>query len=396
MRRILFALLIASVASALQVKGQMWDKLAVSDYRIDSTDYKALKFELDNITFFHDNEYKSTLTTGYSLPGLWMQPKLTYVPHRQIGLEVGCHALLFNGANKYPCYAYHDIGVWKGDQYQSGFHVLPWFRVKAQFSHLTIVLGNIYGGQNHGLIEPLFNSELNISQDPEMGFQMLWDREHLHSDTWLNWQSYIFDNASHQEAFTVGSNWRVLFNKENSNVHWYMPAQLVLQHRGGEQDTTHMGVQTLVNMSLGAGMKWNANKKVLTSLGAEVDYLLTYQQAGELWPFSGGCAYHGMVSAELAKCVSLSGGFFRSPNNFASLYGNHFFSTISSKNNINYRGISTAYLHLGYSHVFSKSFVLGAEAEGYQSWMGGDQEFNFSFGIYFRVNPSILIKKFRQ
>jgi hypothetical protein len=74
---------------------------------------------------------------------------------KQIALEVGLHALIFNGANKYPCYAYHDIGTWKGNQYQSGAHLLPWIRAKAQFKYLTVVLGNIFGGQNHQLIEPL-------------------------------------------------------------------------------------------------------------------------------------------------------------------------------------------------------------------------------------------------
>lgn len=376
-------------------KAQMWDDLATSDYRIDTADVRALQVEVDNLTFFRDNEYSSSLTNGYTLPGLWLEPKLTYIPHSQIGLELGCHALIFNGANKYPCYAYHDIGTWKGSQYQSGFHILPWVRAKAQFSHLTVVLGNIYGGQNHGLIDPLFNPELNLSQDPEMGFQLLWDRPHLHSDTWMNWQSYIFQLDSHQEAFTVGSNWRVLFNPEESHLHWYLPAQLVIQHRGGEQDTTSMGVQTLVNLSAGAGVRWNPGYRVLNSLGAEANYLLTYQESGELWPFSGGCAYHGAVTARLAERVGLKAGFFRSPNHFVSLYGNHFFSTLSSMDGTSYHGISTAFLRADYTHSFSRHFVLGAEAEAYQSWMPGSSEFNFSFGIFLRVNPSFLIKRFQ-
>ncbi len=83
---------------------QMWDQLAKSSYRIRQSDLRALRVEVDALTFFRDNEYSSKLTKGYSLPGLWLEPKLVYTPLSQIELELGAHALIFNGANKYPCY----------------------------------------------------------------------------------------------------------------------------------------------------------------------------------------------------------------------------------------------------------------------------------------------------
>ena len=145
----------------------MWEELASSPYRLDTTNLRALKVELESISFFRDNEFSSRLSDGYSLPGLWVQPKLTYMPLRQIKLELGLQALIFNGTNRYPNYVYHDIALWKGDQYTRGAHLLPWFRAQADFRRLTIVLGNIYGGQNHRLIEPLFNPETNLTKDPK-------------------------------------------------------------------------------------------------------------------------------------------------------------------------------------------------------------------------------------
>jgi len=198
--------------------GTMWEQLASSPYRLDTADVRALKVELESLSFFRDNEFNSPLADGYSLPGLWVQPKLTYMPLRQIKLELGLQALIFNGANRYPNYVYHDIAYWKGNQYTKGAHLLPWFRAQADFRHLSIVLGDIYGGQNHGLIEPLFNQETNLTQDPEMGFQLLWDRPRLHADVWLNWQSYIFREDTHQEAFTVGATWRIMPGRQRSAV----------------------------------------------------------------------------------------------------------------------------------------------------------------------------------
>ncbi len=378
----------------LSVSAQMWDRLATSNYQIDSCDVRVLKAEVDNLDFFRDNEYSSTLTKGYSLPGLWVEPKLTYVPLTQVKMELGMHALIFNGANKYPNYVYHDIGTWKGSQYQRGAHVLPWLRAQAQFRHMTIVLGNIYGGQNHGLIEPLFNTETNLSQDPEMGFQILWDRTHLHCDTWVNWQSYIFEEDCHQEAFTVGSTWKILYSLPDNPVQWYTPLQLVIQHRGGEQDTTDMGVQTICNASAGVGMKWHANRKVLHHVGAEANVLTTYQQSGHLWPFNSGVAYHATGEVNLWDKLNMRAGFLRTPNHFVSLYGSPFFTTISRRDRCNYNGLSTAYTRVDYAYTFSRNYVLGAEAEAYQCWLPGQNEFNFSFGLYFRVHPDFVLKKF--
>lgn len=371
----------------------MWDNLSTSEYRIDSTDVKSLRVEIDNLSFFHNNEYSGVLTNGYTLPGLWIQPKLTYNPIKQIGLEVGLHALIFNGANKYPCYAYHDIATWKGNQYQSGAHLLPWVRAKAQFKYLTIVLGNIYGGQNHQLIEPLFNPELNISQDPEMGFQLLWDRPHLHADIWLNWQSYIFEMDTHQEAFTVGMNWKVLYNKPESNIHWFSPIQVVLQHRGGEQIVTPKEVRTISNASMGVGMKWNANRKTLKTLGAEINILAAYQQSGNLWPFKSGLAVHTGVDFNLWNHLGINANYLYAPKHFISLYGNPLYNTVSQLDQTNYEGNNTLSARVNYHYVIAKHYVVGAQAEAYQTWLPKHSELNFNFGLYLRVNPSILIKK---
>ena len=372
----------------------MWEQLATSSYRLDTADVRALKAELESISFFRDNEFSSQLTKGYSLPGLWVQPKLTYMPLRQIKLELGLQALIFNGANRYPNYVYHDIALWKGDQYTKGVHVLPWFRAQADFRSLSIVLGDIYGGQNHGLIEPLFNPETNLSQDPEMGFQLLWDRPHLHADVWLNWQSYIFREDTHQETFTVGSTWRTLLSAPGARLHWFLPVQFVLQHRGGEQNIENRAVQTMCNASAGIGAQWNVGKRALKTLTTEADGLLAYQQKGNLWPFKSGAAGYAAVRLGLWKFLETGISYYIAPRHFVSLYGNHFYSNLSVKDGQDYGRLQTASAHVRFHYTFARGYTLGADAEAYQTWLTGGRECNFSFGIYLRVNPSFLIKRF--
>lgn len=48
-------------------------------------------------------------------------------------------------------------------QYQRGTHILPYFRAQLALSHVNLILGDIYGGSNHGLIAPLYSPELNLT-----------------------------------------------------------------------------------------------------------------------------------------------------------------------------------------------------------------------------------------
>ena len=169
------------------LKAQIADRVYKTDYHIDPEKARELSVELDNISFFKDNEYTGKFTKGYSLPGLWVQGKAVYYPLRNIKLEAGVHMLIYHGANKYPSMAYQDIAYWKGDQYQKGVHVLPYFRAQMALSdHVNIVLGNIYGASNHNLIEPLYNPELNLTCDPEAGLQLLYDSKAFDLDVRAN------------------------------------------------------------------------------------------------------------------------------------------------------------------------------------------------------------------
>ena len=375
----------------------VWDRLFIDEHRLDTADTRVLKVRVDATGFFHDNEYSSKMTDGYTLPGALLSPRLTYNPIDEIHIELGVHALCFNGANKYPNYAYHDIGMWKGDQYQSGFHLLPWIRLQAQLKGVNIILGDLYGGQNHRLIEPMWNSETNLSQDPEMGVQVKWDSRHIQMDTWLNWQSYIFKLERHQEAFTVGSVWRVLFgdHSKQKGLKWSLPVQLLIQHRGGEQDdkSLNLGVQTLCNASVGAAVRGRI-------WGAELNVLGSYQQSGHLWPFQSGMALHAGGDVRLWDQMAVKAGYFGAPKQFANLYGSPFFSTVSLQDNTAMDGMHTVYAKVSWDKTWAKAYTLGAALDLYQSWYkhpeGSRSELNFDFGIYLRVCPEFVIKSWKK
>ncbi|WP_455586441.1 hypothetical protein [Bacteroides sp.] len=404
-RQILLCLVLVLVGFST-AHAQLVERVCKSDYEINPDDVGALSVELDNISFFKDNEYAGTVMKGYSLPGLWLQPKGVYYPLKNIKLELGVHALIYSGAYKFPNFAYHDIATWKGNQYQRGTHILPYFRAQLALSSVNLVLGNIYGGANHGLIAPMYNQELNLTADPEMGFQFLHDSRYLHLDAWVNWQSFIFEEDTHQESFVVGLSSRVKFNDPESRFHYYLPVQMTIQHRGGEQDTIYTNsVQTLMNASIGAGMTWNANRKILKRVNVEVDALGYYQQAGKLWPFGKGAGLYASAFVDL-KDFRVTGGYFTAKD-FISLLGIPYFGAVSTKNEgAVYDDPQTCFMSVEYSRSFGKHYAFGAKADLYYSFPGtmtmadgtmvdSGTATSFSFGVFLRVNPSFLIKKFK-
>lgn len=399
----------------LQTNADMARRMGYQPYRVDSTQTKTLGIELEALAFFKDNEFDGNVQRGYSLPGVRLQPRLTYTPIDEIKLELGLHATIYSGANKYPCYVFHDIATWKGDQYQSGAHLLPFFRATARFKSITLAVGDIYGGATHGFVEPMYNPELILTDDPEMGFQMIVDTKRWHSDLWMNWQSYIFKESSHQEAFTVGwtQNINVWKRKKEDRTHSLdIPIQLVIQHRGGEQDNTKMGVQTIANGALGMGYEYKApGNRIVTGVQAEVMALYCLQQSGNLWPFKNGPALWVKASVDFIRDLRVTAGFF-SAKDFCSLYGSQYFGTLSTKRaGGRFDGMNTGLISLEYSRTFANAYTIGANLKAYIYKTGslalpaddshpepytipGEFRTPFSFGVYFRCSPSFVLKRF--
>lgn len=381
-------LLIASLLSVLSSKGQ--------DVSAHSFAEGELSVKMETMAFFRDNEFNGDIQKGYTLPGAWIRPAIAYNPLDNVHLEAGASALFFSGANKYPCWAYHDIAKWKGNQYQDGIHVLPWLRAEMKTGSFDIVLGNIYGGTYHGLSTPLYNKEQILSADPEMGAQIIYDTRKFHLDTYCNWQSFQFREDTHQEAFTVG----IVAKYRPFNTDGWKNLQLnsviLAQHRGGELDITDHGVQTLGNGSI--GLSWEDTYiGTVNRLRFEADAMGCYQQKGTLWHFDSGAAYNASVTIGFLRDLHTQIGYFHAPGNFVSLYGSPFFSTVSLiHSDVKYKGLKTAYLDFGYSHTFGKAYTLGANIEAYSVHpSGGKSDTSFSFGLYMHLNPEILIKKFK-
>lgn len=386
---------------AAQTEGKRYQ----TDYRLDSVRTYSLYLNVDNLFFFKNNEFNGTVMKGYTLPGAWINPKFVYQPLPSLKMEGGVYMLVYDGAYKYPNYAYQDISQWKGKHYQNGTHLLPYFRGQLNLGKFNLVLGNIYGGSNHRLMLPLYNPELNLTSDPETGFQVLYDSPHFHLDTWINWQSFIFEVDTHQEAFIAGLSSEVKFNSPQSKLHWYVPVQVVAQHRGGEQDVGG-SVETFINGAVGLGMLWNVGDSGLRKLNWELSMLGYYRQKGSLWPFKKGMGFYSNVKADF-KYWSVQTGAFAC-DNFISLLGNPHFGAVSTKHQGGYydKRPFTGFLIADYSRTYAKIYSFGIKGELYYQWsdklvydepLESDKGKNVgvSLGVYLRLNLDFLLKRFK-
>jgi len=405
----LYTWLVVVILSFSQiVVGQSYDSLFVNKKSLDAEQTGQLALEIDNTTFFKDNEFNSTVQKGYTLPGFKLQLKGTYQPLSNLRIELGAHSIWFWGATRYPAFAYKGISTWKGQDYAHDVHVLPFLRAHLMLSQkASLILGDIYGGSNHNLIEPLFNPELNLSSDPETGIQFLFNDFWVNIDAWLDWITYIYKLDTHQESFVAGWSSKFLLNRQTKPLHFYLPFQLLMQHSGGEIGLNHEGVTTFLNASSGFGLQWTADTRYLKNISFETHYAVYKAVKGGLFDFRKGSGIYSLLSLQLNEWNIRTSNW--RCNDFISIFGSPFFGAVSVKEEgMLYSNPSMLSLQCEYMKYFGKGCTLGLQASTYYYISGkkidaatlevqpntfGNNS-NFSFGICLRINPSFLIKTY--
>jgi len=391
---------------------QLNERLYITDSRLDTLRRGQFAVEVDEMSFFKDNEFNTTVQKGYTLPGFWLQLKAAYYPLSKLKFEAGVHSVWFWGTTRYPAFAYKDMSVWKGQDYAHNVHVLPYLRLHLALSpSLDIVLGDIYGGANHRLIEPLYNSELNLTSDPESGLQLLYRTSWTEIDMWVDWMSYIYKLDTHQEAFTAGFSTRLMLTPPKAPLHLYMPLQLLTQHRGGEIDATQTDVQTIVNASAGIGLTWNANRRVLKNINFEVDVAGYKCKKGYISDLVKGGGQYARLSAQLQD-FNIQASYWDN-RNYVSMFGSPFYGAVSTKEDgMFYECPSLLYFVADYVRPLGKGFAFGVKAESYYNLSGRmysldattgarlyqpvafGNNTNFTIGVCLRINPKFLIKQY--
>ncbi|KWW30810.1 MAG: hypothetical protein AUK63_789 [bacterium P3] len=213
-----------------------------------------LGFELHGNAFFIDNEHSgSSRVNGYTIPGVSLQPRLTWRLDRRVSLQTGVHWLHFWGNNSPYDKEGVDLLCTAIDSTQPAM-LQPWVQLRLDPADwVTLVLGNLINTDGHRLPLPLYNPERTVAAEPEAGVQILLKRPWLLADVWVDWQQFIWNNSPRRERFIAGVSAEA--SVKTGDWRLYAPMYLLAQHLGGEDrsDTTH-SVQTYYNAAAGLGV----------------------------------------------------------------------------------------------------------------------------------------------
>ena len=369
----------------IPAQGQLDQTAFQESIKIYPSDPGKLFLGIQNYNLFKNNEYFNNIEPGYTTFGSAVNASLKYYPTSTILIEAGIHMLTFYGTDKF-------------DQ------ITPIIRFQYQpFNSFNIIFGNIYGGLNHGLIEPLYRFERYMEVPPETGLQLLYTSTHFDSDLYVDWMNYIFrDNYSEKEKFTLGwINKAKLMNPER-NLQVEFPLQILSTHMGSQIDTSDISVETLMNLATGAIIKYRFNS-IISEVGAIFYYALYNDLSNEkTQSFDNGNAIYPLIYAK-SKWLNVYLGYWNA-NNFIAPLGEPIFSSISHiDENLTFPKRELILFKFDFHHKITRGVFLGVRYEAYIDLLGtsiqeNKTQYDFSYGVYINFNRDFFItdiKKFR-
>ena len=343
----------------------------ISNYEhADSPATGKLMVEINNLNFFKNNEFKSKYVDGYTLTGMWIRPKLLFYPDNKFRLEVGGQVLAYNGRDNYKLY--------------------PWISaVYMPNKHVTFRMGNLNQDQNHGLAEPLMDSEHLFKDKPEAGIQLKFNHDRWKADLWIDWQKMIFKGDPYKERFIFGTAGSVtLFQNEKRKLS--MPIVFNGLHEGGEIDAAPGPAQTHIVVSEGLKYEYETGGALIKSGRLECSFLQsTYPQNETALPGKSGTGFF-IQTAINTDYGTIASGYWQ---------GNRFFTPLGMPLYQNGATGQVAAVDVNRLLVFSYRFdhkIFDQSRFGFVSdlfYNPTTRKISNSAALYLTVNLSILCSK---
>lgn len=277
---LVFMLWSASGAAVAQINNRFF----YDRYETDTSSVRCLKSGLDVMPFIKNNEYFNPIVEGYTLFGYQFKPYLSLYPSEHLRIDAGAYMLRDFGGRRFR-------------------QIEPYFMLKYNISHFSLIFGDVEGTLTHGLIEPLYDFERVIHNRMEEGLQMLWRSEKLHADVWLNWENFIQLGDHGQEIFNAGMSlsYEVV---QSGDLTLKVPVQAIARHHGGQINISNAPVYTVYNFAAGIDANYKiAAGDILKFLDAEVYYSgYSGEPLINITPFSAGHGFLGNLTAGTRYC----------------------------------------------------------------------------------------------
>jgi len=332
-------------------------------------DSSKLCLNLENANFFKNNEYFNPFYAGYTLPGYFIQATGTYSPIKKVNIKAGVHLQKYTGINKFS-------------------EVLPIFSFEYNFTPQSkLIIGTLDNPLSKNLSEPTFDSEKYLTQNLQNGLEYVYESKSIYSNTWIDWQQYIFHGSGYPEKFLFGSCHSYSFSPSNKKHSFKVTAEALISHIGGQIDISRVKVESLVNLPL--GIEYSYNFAEIGKLKFKSQYI-TFADISptKLREYILGYGTYSLVSFEQgSQYFALSHWF---GNMFISPAGNPLFE--SSAEYTNYSEAKRAIVSSGY--LLKKNITpyikLGLGADVYFDLYNKNIDYSFGVYSYIYLNHFIL------
>lgn len=360
---ILFIIIIFSIQSTIaQIQTQL-----IENNFFQPSDSQSFSIHVSNTNFFKNNEYFNPLNEGYTLLGFGLAPSLAYRPSATTRIEAGAHFLKYAG--------------------DSGFyHIQPLFRFQYQPSDwFQLVAGSIFGGQNHQLIEPMYQWERSITHPVENGLQFLVQSNRVKADVWLEWERFILNQSPFQEELLFGTSlsWKLLPNERFFDI--YIPFQTTVQHRGGQKPNTSVDLPllTVANYATAFQTDCNINKRFIKKISASLWYLGYHDLSPQkLQNFNSGSAIYPKLNIELSN-FNIESGYYIG-NQLMGTKGNPlFYASLLPSTTDSYKHKQLLTLQFSYNKIISKGISLTVYIESYNELIHNLYDYNYGLHLIF-------------
>lgn len=337
-------------------------------------DSQKLFFHVTDKNFFKNNEYFNKLNEGYTLLGVVLEPTLVYYPGKTTRFEAGASFLKYSGRQ-----GFSDIQPLIRFQYQPS----PVFQM---------VMGSLYGGTQHGLIEPLYRWEQEFMNPVENGLQFLFYTDRFKADVWLHWEKFILRNDPFQEELSVGTSMTYNLLPTESSFNLTIPFQSLISHHGGQGIGVDLPLQTLANYASGLKATWKMPAK-LKEVNLEC-WVMGYNDLSpqKLQAYKKGYAVYPKAGVRLGKFL-LQTGYFHG-DKFIAIKGEPLYhSALTPNNGLVYpiRNLITA--KFAFTQQLEKGISMAAYTEIYNDLKSGNTDYNY--GVHIIFDADFFLTKLR-
>ncbi len=371
LQHFIFICLLATVS--FPTHAQWFPETLLTSPKLVDADSNRLSLSVDLTGFFKNNEYFSPVADGQTLPGTSLLPALGYQVSNRFRAELGVYSVKYSGREPLS-----DVQAFIRLQYA----ITPRF---------NMIVGNLYGGVNHRLIEPLYQWERQYTANPESGLQFVWHSERLFADVWVDWQHFIEWGDPEQERLTFGTSILGKLMAPDQKFSLNIPLQLLIYHRGGQIDTSDDPMIVLGNIATGICTELKFNNRWVQSAGMDIYVAGYYDRYPEesIRPYSKGWGAYPVIHVK-GHPFELMAGYWHAKD-FYAFEGEPLFGSFNIYNQTTcpIRNLITS--KLAFEKELFKGIYAGAQIETYSDLDSGKTD--YSFGVHLRFNRRFFLTK---